>query len=422
MKRTFRRTLAVLPAGAAAAMAAALFAAALSASLSSCARKTAQETRPPLAVATAAVEKRDFAIAAEYAARLAPRSEVNILSKVSGRVASVRADVGDAVSSGQILFTIDASDYDAQYRQAKAAYQSAGAVLTRTSDSGQDQQIIQAQSAADAAQVGYDNAKSLYDKTKSLYDGGAIPKQQLDDVQARFKAAGIQLDSARQNLALVRDKSGPQSNDVAAGQRDQAKAQLDFAKSQLDATVVRSPLKGKISYRNVEKGELVGPSSLAFVVIDDSAIYADADVSERVIGRLRAGLVLALTVDALGGGAFSGVIDSVSPAADPRTMLYRVRVRLDNAGGLLRPGMLARIRVPLTEEPDALLLPEKAVFSSGGGDAVYVVEGGRARLKSVVLGDSDGSCVQIRQGLAEGDVVVSEGQEFLTDGDAVTTK
>lgn len=391
--------------------------------LGSCARRQATEDRPPTAVRATRVERRDFVLEVSAPARLVAEREVNIVPKVGGRVARVGAVLGQEVAAGQVLLSLDSKDYDSQYRQAQAGLQSADAALTRTSDAGQGQQLIQAQGAFDAAQVAYDDAKGLYDKTRRLYEGGAIARQQFDGVEARFKAAGIQLESSRQSLALLKDKGGPQATDIASGQRDQARAQADLAKSQLEAATVTSPLSGKVSYRNVEVGELVGPASLVFIVIDDSRVIAEAGLSERLVGRLMPGQVLGLTVDAFPAGSppLLGRVESVSPAADPRTMLYPVRVALDNPRGALRSGMLARLRIPVETRPGALLVPERTVFSSGGGDAVYVVSGGLARLRPIVLGESDGTSVEVRSGLSEGEVVVTEGQEFLSDGEGVRT-
>jgi RND family efflux transporter MFP subunit len=356
---------------------------------------------------------------------------VNVVPKVGGRVASVRATTGDKVAAGALLFTLETADYETQLRQANAVLQSANATMTRTSDAGQGQQLIQAQAQVDAAQVNYDNAKGLYDKTKRLYDQGVVAKQQLDDVESRFKAAGFQLDSARQSLGLVRDKAGSQASDVVAGQVNQARAQVDFARSQLEATRVRSPLAGKISYRNVEVGELVGPTTLAFIVMDDRTVLAEAGVSERVVGNLRPGMEVKVLVDALGssGGGMetaslvpvAGTIDSVSPSADPRTMLYLLRVRIDNKEGRLKPGMLAKLHIPVSSSASALLIPEKAAFSAKGGDSVYVVADGRVSLRPVSLGESDGDSVEVLSGLKPGELVVTEAQEFLSEGQRVVT-
>jgi RND family efflux transporter MFP subunit len=403
---------------------------ALTPGLASCARAKAVVARPPQAVRVAAVERRDFALASEYAARISPALEVNVTPKVGGRVVAIRADVGQRVAKKAILLELDAADYDAQYRQAKAALGTAKAGFERTSDSGQEQQVLQAQAAADQAAVAYDDAKSLYEKTKRLFDSGAVSKQQLDDVDARYKSAGIQAEAAKRSLSIVKDKAGGQANDIASGQVDSASAQADLARSQLDATVIRSPIAGRVSYRGIEAGEMIGSSTLAFVVIDDSSVIAEAGLSERQVGLVRPGMTLQVAIPALEGGVlgakgFAGRVDSVSPAADPRSLLYAVKVRLPNADGAIKGGMIARLRVPLESKRGAIVAPERAVFSENGGDYAFVAaavgaQGGyKATKRLLKLGESDGESVEILEGLAPGDLVVSEGKEFIAEGDAI---
>ncbi len=408
-------------------LAAALAATAALSSLSSlsCAKRAEAAPRAPRLVSAARVERRDFVLSAEYASHIVPERQVNITPKVGGRVSSVQAEVGMLVSAGQALLSIDASDYEAQYRQAKAALGSARASLTRTSDSGQEQQNLQAQSAADQARVMYDEAKSAYDRTKRLYDSGSVSRQQFEEVDARYKAAGIQRDAANSALALVRDKAGSQANEIASGQVDQASAQADLAKSQLEAAVIRSPIAGRVSYRNVEVGEFIGSSTLAFVVIDEGRVVAEAGLSERVVGSVRKGMSMELAVPALGGGGLGdakleGRVDSVSPSADPRSMLFAVRILVPNPDGRLRGGMLARLKVPLETRLGALLVPERATFSENGGDYVLVARDGIASKRRVTLGQSDGASVEAIEGLAEGELVITAGQEFLGDGDKVS--
>jgi HlyD family secretion protein len=416
---------------AALALAALSLAAVSSAGLASCARSKAAVERPPQAVRVAAVERRDFVLSSDYAARISPALEVNVTPKVGGRVAAVRAEVGGRVAKGAVLLELDASDYDAQYRQAKAALGTAKASLERTSDSGQEQQVLQAQAAADQAAVAYDDAKSLYEKSKRLFDSGAISKQQLDDVDARYKSAGIQLDAANRSLAIVKGKAGGQANDIASGQVDAASAQADLARSQLDAAVIRSPIAGRVSYRGVEAGELIGSSTLAFVVIDDSSVIAEAGLSERQVGLVRPGMPLEVLIPALGDGAFVGKVDSVSPAADPRSLLYAVKVRVQNAKGTIKGGMIARLRVSQETKRGALLAPERAVFSENGGDYAFVAvsDGGtpagaqgnyKAAKRLLKLGETDGESVEILEGLAPGDLVVVEGKEFIGENDAIS--
>ena len=136
----------------------------------------------------------------------------------------------------------------------------------------------------------------------------------------------------------------------------------------------------------MEAGEYVGTSSLLFVVIDESQVVAEAGLSERVVGERAQGhddgdrgprptgsLAGGPETGATGKGQLSGVVDSVSPAADPRSMLYEVRLLVPNRDGRLRGGMLARLRVPLETRRGALLVPERATFSENGADYVLVV-------------------------------------------------
>jgi HlyD family secretion protein len=416
-------------------LAAALAVASLAAlSLGSCARSKEGAVRPPRAVRVAAVERRDFALFSEYAARISPALEVSVTPKVGGRISAVRAEVGELVAKGAVLLELEASDYDAQYRQAKAALGSAKASLARTSDSGQEQQTLQAQASADQAAVAYDEASSLYEKTKRLYDSGAVSKQQLDDVEARYKSAGIQLDAARRSLAIVKDKAGSQSSDIAAGQVDAASAQADLARSQLEAATIRSPISGRISYRGVEAGEMIGTSTPAFVVIDDSSVVAEASLSERQVGLVRPGMRIEVAIPALGSKPFAGRVDSVSPAADPRSLLYAVKVRMPNPERRIKGGMIARLRVPFETRRGAVVLPERAVFSENGGDYAFVAansgdaadgQGGegkrRAEKRLLKLGETDGESVEAIEGLSPGELVVVEGKEFIAAGDPIRT-
>ena len=174
----------------------------------SCAKPKTEAVSAARMIHAVPAEQRDFNLTIEYSARVQAVKEITITPKVGGKITSVRANVGDHVTKGQILLTIDQADYDAQLRQAQAAYGSAEANLTRTNDAGQSQQMIQAQANVDQAQVAYDQVASLRDKTADLFANGAVAKQQLDDVEAKLKGANIQLDAAKQALALVRDKSG----------------------------------------------------------------------------------------------------------------------------------------------------------------------------------------------------------------------
>jgi HlyD family secretion protein len=412
-------------------------AAAALAPAASCARRETAAERAPRAVKVARAARTDFAITEDQAARIFPSLEVNVSPKVGGRVAAARVDVGSRVAKGQVLMELDASDYSAQYRQARAGLAGAMAGMARTSDSGQEQQVNQAQAAADQARVAYDDARSLYEKTARLFDSGAVSRQQLDDVEARSKSAGIQLEAAKRALELVKNKAGSQASDIAAGQVDAASAQADLAKNQLDAATIRSPIAGRISYRGVEAGEMAGTSTLAFIVIDDSYVLAQAMLSERQIGLVKKGMELEASVPAVGERPFPGIVDSVSPSADPRSLMYALKVRIPNPDGALKGGMIARLRIPLETRRGAIVVPERAVFSENGLEYAFVAApataagaaaaatadkatpGYTAQKRELSLGETDGVNVEVLKGLEPGELVVVEGKEFISPDDAI---
>jgi len=382
------------------------------------AKQAAQEA--PRSVTVVRAHRQTISIAQEYAARIKAREEVVVSSKIPGRVASTRADIGQKVRKGQVLFTLEARDFDAQYRQAKAALESARANLTRTSDSSLSSQVLQAQSAVRQAQVQYDESKDFYDRTKKMFDDGTVARQQLDSAQARFQSAEIALGTAKDNLALIQEKGGPQSTGVASTQVEQAQAALDLARSQLDSTVVTSPITGLVANRNVDAGELVSSAVPAFVVIDTSAVNAEASVPQDVVEKIHLGESVTITVDAADKPErIQGAVDTISPAVDPRSQGYLIKVLVKNAEGSLRPGMFARVSFPVENRTDVLVVPNSAIVTETGVDYVFAVAEGVIKKKAVEIGVATDAVTEITSGLEEGTQVVTEGQTFLTDGQRV---
>ena len=355
----------------------------------------------------------------EYPGKLKACEEVTVSSKISGRVAEIKAEVGDAVGKGQVLFTLDTKDADALLKQSRAGLEAADANLERTGGSALSQQIIQAETALKQAQVRYDDAKRLFEKMKTLYEQGAISRQQYDDAESGYKNAGIQRDSARDSLNLLRDKAGPQSVNVAAAQVEQARATLEQASIQVGETSVISPIAGTVSARNIEKGELVSSSLPAYTVIDVSALTVEVNTPSGLVGKLQKGLTVPVVVNALGGKSADGVIDVISPAADARTQGYIVKIRIENKDGLLKPGMFGRVMLPAERRDSVLAVPNEAVVIENSVQYVYTVAGGRIRKKAVTAGLSTDRVTEITGGLSAGEYVVTEGQTFLNDGDRV---
>ena len=184
--------------------------------------------------------------------------------------------------------------------------------------------------------------------------------------------------------------------------------------------MVTSPITGVVSTRNIDPGELVSSAVPAFVVIDVSSVTAEVSVEGDMVDKVRRGQAVEVSVEATDSVRLRGMVDTISPAADPRTQGYTVKIRIDNPGDSVRPGMFARVRFPVERRDHVLVVPNSAVVTETGVDSLFQVTGGTVRKVTVQVGISDDEVTEITAGVDEGAVVVTEGQSFLNDGDKVT--
>lgn len=199
---------------------------------------------------------------------------------------------------------------------------------------------------------------------------------------------------------------------------ENARAQLRMAKLEVSYGTVTAPISGVVASRSIKQGNLVQINTPIFTIVDISRLEATLNVPEREIETLEAGQAVQLTVDALPGKAFDGRIDRVSPVVDSGSGTFRVICAFDG-GGLLQPGMFARIRINYDQRADALVIPRTALLEDGGTPAVFTVKGGKAVRAELKLGYVDGEWVEVRDGLRAGDPVVVAGKSALREGSVV---
>ena len=142
---------------------------------------------------------------------------------------------------------------------------------------------------------------------------------------------------------------------------------------------------------------------------------------ETALPLVRIGQPVTLTVDALPGQSFSGKVHAIDPVVDPVSRNVRVRARIANPAGTLKPGMFARATADLGGKTHAILLPEQVIVPKPDGSYVFLAVDGKAELRKVVLGKRDPGRVEIVSGVVEGDTVILDGQIKLRPGVPVVT-
>ena len=199
---------------------------------------------------------------------------------------------------------------------------------------------------------------------------------------------------------------------------ENARASNRLARLELSYTSVVAPISGVIAERSIKPGNLVQINTPIMRIVDVSRLEATLNAPEREIETLKAGQTVQLSVDALPGKTFEGRIDRVSPVVDSGSGTFRVVCAFEG-GGLLQPGMFARIRINYDQRANALVIPRTALLEDGSEPAVYTVRDNKATRIPLKLGNIDGEWVEVLGGLKEGEPVVVAGKSALREGSVV---
>ena len=199
---------------------------------------------------------------------------------------------------------------------------------------------------------------------------------------------------------------------------ENVRAQYRLAALELSYTTVTAPISGVIASRSIKTGNFVQINTPIFRIVDNSRLEATLNVPERELATLRAGQPVTLLADALPGKSFTGQVDRISPVVDSGSGTFRVVSTFDGGAQSLQPGMFGRIRIDYDQRADALVVPRLALLDDGD-PAVFRVRAGKVARVPVTLGYAEGAWVEVREGLAAGDQVVTAGKVALRDGTAV---
>ncbi|AKO00652.1 efflux RND transporter periplasmic adaptor subunit [Xanthomonas oryzae pv. oryzicola] len=199
---------------------------------------------------------------------------------------------------------------------------------------------------------------------------------------------------------------------------ENSRAQHRLASLELSYTTVQSPISGVIALRSIKTGNFVQINTPIFRIVDDSQLEATLNVPERELATLKSGQPVTLLADALPGQQFVGKVDRIAPVVDSGSGTFRVVCAFGKGAEALQPGMFGRIRIDYDQRKDALVIPRLALLDDGE-PAVFVVRNGKASRVPVKLGYAEGPWLEVRQGLKEGDQVVTAGKVVLRDGTAV---
>jgi RND family efflux transporter MFP subunit len=345
------------------------------------------------AVTVARVAPTDFVETVQATGSLVAREEILVGPEVEGlRITEVLADEGLRVKQGDVLARLVADTLDAQLAQNDAGLARATAT------------IAQARSTIVQAEARVVESRNAFERAKPLRDAGHMPESTYDNREQAARTAQAQLVAAHDGLT------------AAEAEKAQIEAQRRELTWRRGRTEVVAPADGIISRRMARiGGYAAGAAEPMFRIVAKGEVELDAEVTETRMSALAIGQ--RARVDVAGLGEIAGTVRLVSPEVDKGTRLGRVRIYLgDNPG--LRVGAFARGSVE-TASGQGLAIPASAVLYGPEGASVQLVRANRVETRRIKPGLTAGALVEVREGLAEGDLVVARSGTFLRDGDAV---
>lgn len=340
----------------------------------------------------------------EAMGRVRPDRQAQLSLRGGGRVAEVKAQIGDKVAVGQVLLTLDPAQAERDVRQAELELAARRQKLDQARAGGSPADIEAAQAAVREATVAREVAQAQYD------DRAKQPDARTSEEAARLEAAKAAYQRARASLEKALTGASPE--DIAALQTgvEQAALALTTARARLDETRLTAPFAGVVLDVTARPGETVGAGAPLVLLADVTQQHLEVDVEEVDAPLVQAGQSAEVRLDAFPGQTLAATVTRIAPAATTRQGATSYTAWLDLAATdlALKPGMGATASIATRAKPDALLVPVRAVQSVGRQKILRVLRDGRPVEVEVTTGLSDRQRVEILDGLREGDLVIVE--------------
>jgi HlyD family secretion protein len=361
----------------------------------SCSPRTETQPPPP-AARTTTVNVTTAKLATigrnlDYTGTTRPLKVVSLRSQATGQLLNLVVDVGDEVQLGQILAHVDDRLLATVVRQEKSALSALEAELARARI-----EVSNAEIEVERLQLQYQQAKNDGERLQKLALEGAIPLQQGETAQTAAAVALKAVNSARSRIK------------VAQEQQRQAYA------------ILKSPATGIVIEKLKEPGDLVSIGDEVLKIGDFQQVKVVVLLSELDLKTINLGQKVNVSLDAFGERNFSGRITRIFPLSQGTARRIPVEIALPNGDGLIKGGLLARVRFNNNSAPQ-VIVPETAIVSQGESSAIFVLSESNSQVEKrpVRLGQALDGQVEIITGLEPGERFVVNSSKPLQNGEKV---
>jgi membrane fusion protein, heavy metal efflux system len=357
-----------------------------------------------------------------------PSQKVEVTTPITGaKVVELLVEPGATVTKGQPVAIVTSPDLvtlrvESQEKRADAtvSLQQAQTDLRLAQQNYQRYvQIDKAEIAQAQSQVSF--AQEKYTKDNQLASAGALPRRsalesqtQLAEAKAKLTTASSRRDVIEAEAQMKRAQSAAQVaqerlrlSDITYNTRLQ---QIGNTPNSKGLVTITSPISGKVADREVTLGQTFNDAGGRLMTItNDSRVFAAANIYEKDLEKVKIGQRISLKVASLQDRIFSGRISRVGTSVQGETRVVSVQAEVENGSGQLKPGMFASLEI-LTDKTSApvIAIPIASVVDANGKKIVYVQNGNAFQSTEVTLGQTSGNMVEIKSGLFDSDVVVTQ--------------
>jgi membrane fusion protein, multidrug efflux system len=349
----------------------------------------AASTPPAIPVQSVTVRAQDWPDAYEATGTVRARTAALMSSKVMAYVRQVAVQVGDRVTEGQELVTLDAQDLDANVRRAEAA------------EAEVQSAIPEADNGVALAKASLDLAQSTFKRMEELASKKSISNQEFDEASAKLKSAQASYDMALAKRSQLDSKLAQAAQEIRA------------ARIMRDYTRIVAPFSGMVTAKSVEPGNLAAPGAPLLTIERDGAYRLEASVDESKLRFVKAGQTVDVALEAL-DRRLTARVSEIVPAVDASSRAYTVKIDLPALPNV-RSGMFGRAWFPMGSRK-VLTVPPAAVVERGQLESVFVIDDGVARNRLITTGKREPNALEVLSGLSEKEKVVSPIPSGLADG------
>jgi multidrug resistance efflux pump len=362
-----------------------------------------------------------------------PRKRIVISPQVSGVVARVLIpEEGKKVKTGDLLFEVEQTRYQAEFDQAEAALATAQAQLLELENGHEPEEIAHARALYKQAKVQEQLAGVEYERARKLYPL-SIGKAEYDKTLTTYRDAKAAVEVQKTNLDLMEHKTRYEKIAAARAEVKRCKAAYERAKYYLGKTKILAPpdSDGKdrvftVLQKNVNPGESIQADfvyTTLCTLADLSEMEAEIDVQERDLRMVTAGTPCEIIPDAYPDRVYQGRLNRMQPLVNRQRGVVQVKVTIEHPDDYLLPDMNARVLFlkEFTSASEQYLprIPVRALVPQSDSPAVFVLDGPVARLRRIQVGATVGDSVQVRDGLKPEDKVLLPDAHPLQDGKPV---